>query len=60
VDGPTFYQLHLPVDKHYEEQVGLVDAIAERIQLLGGVSLAMTPMPNTAWCLRNGPHTLAS
>jgi starvation-inducible DNA-binding protein len=41
VAGPTFYQLHLLYDKHYGEQVGLVDAIAERIQLLGGVSLAM-------------------
>src|SRR5215471_19793845 len=42
VAGPTFYQLHLLFDKHYDEQVELVDAIAERIQLLGGVSLAMS------------------
>jgi starvation-inducible DNA-binding protein len=41
VAGPTFYQLHLLYDKHYGEQVELVDSIAERIQLLGGVSLAM-------------------
>jgi starvation-inducible DNA-binding protein len=41
VAGPTFYQLHLLFDKHYEEQNELVDTIAERIQLLGGVSLAM-------------------
>jgi starvation-inducible DNA-binding protein len=41
VAGPTFYQLHLLFDKHYEEQNELVDAIAERIQLLGGISLAM-------------------
>lgn len=41
VAGPTFYQLHLLYDKHYDEQVVLVDSIAERIQLLGGVSLAM-------------------
>ena len=41
VAGPTFYQLHLLFDKHYEEQNALVDAIAERIQLLGGVSIAM-------------------
>jgi starvation-inducible DNA-binding protein len=39
--GPTFYQLHLLFDKHFAEQVKLIDAIAERIQLLGGVSLAM-------------------
>src|SRR5262245_40658386 len=41
VAGPTFYPLHLLFDKHYEQQSELVDAIAERIQLLGGVSLAM-------------------
>jgi starvation-inducible DNA-binding protein len=41
VAGSTFYQLHLLFDKHYEEQNALVDAIAERIQLLGGVSIAM-------------------
>jgi starvation-inducible DNA-binding protein len=41
VAGPTFYQLHLLFDKHFDEQVALVDAIAERIQLLGGVSIAM-------------------
>ena len=44
VAGPTFYQLHLLFDKHYDEQVELVDSIAERIQLLGGVSIAMAPM----------------
>jgi starvation-inducible DNA-binding protein len=41
VAGPTFYQLHLLLDKHYDEQNELVDKIAERIQLLGGVSVAM-------------------
>jgi starvation-inducible DNA-binding protein len=41
VAGPTFYQLHLLFDKHYDEQVELVDSIAERIQLLGGVTIAM-------------------
>jgi starvation-inducible DNA-binding protein len=41
VAGPTFYQLHLLFDKHYDEQVEMVDAIAERIQLLGGISVAM-------------------
>src|SRR6266853_251273 len=43
VAGPTFYQLHLLFDKHFGEQVELVDALAERIQLLGGVSIAMAP-----------------
>src|SRR4029078_11663258 len=41
VAGPTFYPLHLLYDKHFDEQVELADSIAERIQLLGGVSLAM-------------------
>src|SRR6266436_5967362 len=41
VVGHTFYQLHLLFDKHYEEQNELVDSIAERIQSLGAISLAM-------------------
>jgi starvation-inducible DNA-binding protein len=41
VAGPSFYQLHLLFDKHAGEQDELVDLIAERVQLLGGVSLAM-------------------
>ncbi|HEU0093613.1 MAG TPA: DNA starvation/stationary phase protection protein [Vicinamibacteria bacterium] len=41
VAGPTFYSLHLLFDKHYEEQNELVDELAERVQMLGGVSLAM-------------------
>lgn len=43
VAGPTFYQLHLLFDKHFDEQVEIVDTVAERIQLLGGISLAMAP-----------------
>jgi starvation-inducible DNA-binding protein len=39
--GSTFYQLHLLFDKHAGEQSVFVDTIAERIQMLGGVSLAM-------------------
>ena len=41
VAGPTFYQLHLLFDKHFNEQSELVDTIAERIQLLGGLAIAM-------------------
>jgi starvation-inducible DNA-binding protein len=41
VAGPTFYQLHLLYDKHFNEQSELVDSLAERIQSLGGISLAM-------------------
>jgi starvation-inducible DNA-binding protein len=40
--GPTFYQLHLLFDKHFNEQSDLVDLIAERIMMLGGVSIAMS------------------
>ena len=43
VAGPTFYQLHLLYDKHFGEQAELVDQIAERIMLLGGLSIAMAP-----------------
>src|ERR1700740_3065054 len=39
--GSTFYQIHFVFDKHHDEQDELVDEIAERIQVLGGVSLAM-------------------
>ena len=41
VAGHTFYQLHLLFDKHYSEQSTLVDALAERIQSLGGISVAV-------------------
>jgi len=41
ISGATFYQLHLLFDKHYAEQSDLVDQLAERIMLLGGVSVAM-------------------
>src|ERR1700704_4713223 len=39
--GATFYQLHLLFDKHHGEQEELIDAIAERIQTLGGIAIAM-------------------
>jgi starvation-inducible DNA-binding protein len=43
LSGPTFYQLHLLFDKHFDEQNEIVDLIAERIMTLGGVSIAMAP-----------------
>ncbi len=43
VSGPTFYQLHLLFDKHAGEQSELADLVAERIQALGGVSVACAP-----------------
>ncbi len=41
VTGPTFYQLHLLLDKHAGEVLETVDMIAERIQTLGGVTTGM-------------------
>lgn len=41
VTGPTFYQLHLLLDKHAGEVLETVDLIAERIQTLGGVTTGM-------------------
>jgi starvation-inducible DNA-binding protein len=38
--GAVFYALHLMFDKHYEQQLELIDTVAERVQLLGGVALA--------------------
>jgi starvation-inducible DNA-binding protein len=39
--GATFYGLHLMFDKHYGEQLEIMDALAERVQTLGGVALAL-------------------
>ena len=39
VSGPTFYQLHLLFDKHAEEQLELIDLLAERVQALGGIAV---------------------
>src|SRR5262245_42823679 len=40
VSGPTFYQLHLLFDKHAEEQLELIDLLAERVQSLGGIAIS--------------------
>jgi starvation-inducible DNA-binding protein len=41
VAGPTFYQLHLLFDKHADELTELIDQIGERVQILGGLAIAM-------------------
>lgn len=41
VSGPTFYALHLLFDKHADAQTELIDKLAERVQVLGGVAIAM-------------------
>jgi starvation-inducible DNA-binding protein len=38
--GNTFYQLHLLLDKHADEQLKLIDLLGERVQTLGGVAIA--------------------
>jgi starvation-inducible DNA-binding protein len=40
VRGPTFFQLHLLLDKHAEEQLKIIDLMAERVQTLGGTAVA--------------------
>jgi starvation-inducible DNA-binding protein len=55
VSGPTFYQLHLLFDAHYEAQAELVDTIAERIMSLGGVSVAMAPSTAEMTMIRRPP-----
>lgn len=39
VRGPTFFQLHLLLDKHADEQLKLIDLLGERVQTLGGVAV---------------------
>jgi starvation-inducible DNA-binding protein len=41
VSGPTFYSLHLLFDKHFNEQIEIIDFLGERVQILGGISIAM-------------------
>ena len=39
--GASFYELHLLYDKHHKRHAKLVDKLAERVQTLGGVAIAM-------------------
>jgi starvation-inducible DNA-binding protein len=39
--GASFYELHLLFDKHHAEQLEIMDALAERVQTLGGIALAL-------------------
>ena len=56
VSGPTFYSLHLLFDKHAEEQAELVDKLAERIQALGGVAVAMAAHVAALTKIETPPH----
>jgi starvation-inducible DNA-binding protein len=53
--GPTFYILHLLFDKHFAEQSRLVDLLAERVQTLGGVTIAMAPEVAEATLIPRAP-----
>ncbi|MFD6415172.1 Dps family protein [Streptomyces sp. NPDC060194] len=39
VRGATFHSLHLVLDAHAQAQLAIVDALAERVQSLGGVAV---------------------
>jgi starvation-inducible DNA-binding protein len=54
--GPTFYQLHLLFDKHHEQLADMVDLIAERIQILGGISVAMGADAAELTCIPRPPR----
>jgi starvation-inducible DNA-binding protein len=56
VSGPTFYALHLLFDKHAEEQAELVDLLAERVQTLGGVAIAMAHDVAELTCIERVPR----
>lgn len=54
--GPTFYQIHLLFDKHHQQLEEMVDQIAERIQILGGVSVAMGADASELTCIPRPPR----
>jgi starvation-inducible DNA-binding protein len=56
VSGPTFYALHLLFDKHAGEQAELIDLLAERVQTLGGVSIAMAHDVAEMTCIERAPR----
>jgi starvation-inducible DNA-binding protein len=53
--GPTFYMIHLLFDKHFHAQSELVDLLAERVQTLGGVAIAMAPDVAEATLIQRAP-----
>jgi starvation-inducible DNA-binding protein len=56
VSGPTFYSLHLMLDRHYDQQAKLVDELAERVQTLGGIAIAMAPDVAEATTIERPPR----
>jgi len=66
VRGPTFFQLHLLLDKHAGEQLKLIDLLAERVQTLGGVAVGdprlaaeITTVPRPPDGAEEGPAMLS-
>ena len=55
VAGPTFYQLHLLFDKHADEQLELVDLLAERVQSLGGIAVGDPRHAAELTCIERAP-----
>jgi starvation-inducible DNA-binding protein len=58
--GATFYGLHLLFEKHYGEQEQLMDALAERVQTLGGVARALASDIVEETRLARGPSGVES
>jgi starvation-inducible DNA-binding protein len=58
--GPNFYGLHLLFEKHYGEQEQLMDALAERVQTLGGVARALARDVVEETRLARGPSGVES
>jgi starvation-inducible DNA-binding protein len=58
--GATFYGLHLLFEKHYGEQEQLMDALAERVQTLGGVARALARDIAEETLLARGPSGVES
>jgi starvation-inducible DNA-binding protein len=54
--GATFYALHRLFDKHHAEQEELIDAIADRVQTLGGVAIAMAADVAQATVIARAPQ----
>jgi len=53
----AFEQLHPLLDKHADKQLELIDTLAQRVQMLGGVAIAemrhmaeVTTIPRARWC----------
>jgi len=53
----TFYQVHLLMDKHADEQLKLLDLLAEQVQTLGGVAIANSRQADVLEVLLDSVYT---